>query len=50
MTVAVNLGPDACEIDGIDGSILLATNRSRDGERLTGSLRLEPREGVIVGD
>ncbi len=50
VTVAVNLGPDACEIDGIDGSILLATNRSRDGERLTGSLRLEPREGVIVAD
>jgi alpha-glucosidase len=49
VTVAVNLGPDACEIDGVDGSILLATSRPRAGERLAGSLHLAPREGVVVG-
>ncbi|HET7745139.1 MAG TPA: alpha-amylase family glycosyl hydrolase [Gaiellaceae bacterium] len=48
LTVAVNLGQDAREIDGIDGSILLSTTRSRDGERVAGCIRLSPREGVVV--
>jgi len=48
VTVAVNLGADACEIAGVEGTILLATTRSRDGERVEGNLRLPPHEGVVV--
>src|SRR5262249_33551076 len=48
VTVAVNLGADACEIAGVEGTILLATTRSRDGERVAGNLRLPSHEGVVV--
>jgi len=49
LSVAVNLGPETCEIDALDGSILLSTTRSRDGERVAGGIRLASREGVVVG-
>ena len=48
VVVAVNLGRDAAEIDGIEGSIALATRRHREQERVGGRLRLEPAEGVLV--
>jgi alpha-glucosidase len=47
-TVAVNLGRNAGSIDGLVGSIALATTREREGERVDGRLRLEPATGVIV--
>ena len=46
--VAINFGTDAAEIEGVEGSIALATRREREGERVDGTLRLEPAEGVII--
>jgi alpha-glucosidase len=46
---AINLSDREVTIDGLDGSILVATGRSRDGERVHGSLRLGPWEGAVVG-
>ncbi len=45
--VAINLGQAATKIDGVEGSIELAT-AGREGEQVDGSLRLEPAEGVII--
>jgi alpha-glucosidase len=46
--VAINFGQDATEIDGVEGSVALATRREREGERVDRTLRLEPGEGVII--
>jgi alpha-glucosidase len=46
--VTVNLGDGPVEIGGVIGEIALATNRSRDGERVGGRLALEPAEGALV--
>jgi alpha-glucosidase len=46
--VALNLGDDPARLDGVEGSILLATDRTRDGERLYGTLELRPREAVVA--
>jgi len=46
--VALNLGDAPASLDGIDGSILLGTNRRRDGEAVTGGLHLDAYEGVVV--
>ncbi len=48
VVTAINLGSRPVEIDGVDGSIALATRRSRDGESVTGRLRLAPAEGAVV--
>ncbi len=48
VVAAVNLGRDAAEIDGVEGSIALATRRHREQEHVDGRLRLEPAEGVLV--
>jgi alpha-glucosidase len=45
--VAVNLADVPVELEGVSGAILLATNRSRDGE-LVESLTLAGREAAIV--
>ncbi|HKX47128.1 MAG TPA: DUF3459 domain-containing protein, partial [Gaiellaceae bacterium] len=45
--VVVNLGDAPVELDGVSGTILLATNRSRDGE-LVDPLTLAPGEGAIL--
>jgi alpha-glucosidase len=45
--VAVNLGSDACTIDGVEGHVLISTGRVLDGGDVSG-LRLAPREGAIV--
>jgi len=47
-TVALNLGEREAEVDGVDGTIRIATRRGREGERIAGSLRLGPREGAVV--
>lgn len=46
--VALNLGDSPTRLDGVDGSILVATDRNRDGERLHGALELRPREAVVA--
>ena len=47
IVVALNLGSELVEIDGIDGSIELSSNRARDGEHVD-SLTLMPFEGAII--
>jgi alpha-glucosidase len=46
--VAVNLGSGPVEIEGVEGSVAIATDRRRDGERVRGRLRLGPAEGAVV--
>jgi len=48
VTVALNLGTGKVELDGIQGSVELATRRGREGERVAGRLGLDPAEGVVV--
>jgi alpha-glucosidase len=45
--VALNFSPDPTTVSEIEGRVLLGTDRDRDGEALTGSLRLDPWEGVV---
>jgi alpha-glucosidase len=47
--VAVNLSERAAYVPTVEGSIRLSTDRSRDGERVSDRLRLEPWSGVVVG-
>ena len=46
--VALNLGPKVASIDDVEGSILLGTDRGRDGARVTGVLTLGAYEGVVL--
>ena len=46
--VAVNLGEGPVSVEGFDGTVLVATDRSRDGEAVTGALSLGPGEGAVV--
>jgi alpha-glucosidase len=46
---AVNLGERDARMEGVEGTIRLATERARDGERVAGRLALAPAEGVVVG-
>jgi alpha-glucosidase len=47
-TVTVNLSGEETELSGIGGRIALSTDRRREGERIDGTLRLGPAEGVVV--
>jgi glycosidase len=47
--VAVNLSEEPRSVGGLDGGVLVATDRSRDGSRVRGRLELAPWEGVVVG-
>jgi hypothetical protein len=50
--VALNLGKAPAEYspDGVEmaGTIVVGTNRARDGERVARPLRLAAREGIVV--
>jgi alpha-glucosidase len=46
--VALNMSDEAASLDGVVGTILMATAGSRDGEMVRGALRLAPWEGVVV--
>jgi glycosidase len=46
--VALNLGVDAVGLDGVDGAIVIGSDRQRDGEVLAGTLELEPFEAVVA--
>ncbi len=47
--VALNLSDSERVVEGVKGTILIATDRERDGERIQGLLRLQPWAGAVVG-
>ena len=46
--VALNLGDEPARLDGVEGAIVLCTDRSRDGEVVAGALELGPRQAVVA--
>jgi alpha-glucosidase len=46
--VALNLGRRPARLDAVEGAIVLCTDRSRDGEVLSGGLELRPHEAVVA--
>jgi alpha-glucosidase len=46
--VAVNLSGAPVEVGGLDGTVLVGTDRARDGEAVAGALRLDPWEGAVL--
>jgi alpha-glucosidase len=48
-TVAVNLGEEPVEVEGVTGVVMLGTDRLREDEHVSDRLRLGPGEGVVVG-
>ncbi len=46
--VALNLGEAEVRVEGLAGTVAVATRRARDGERVAGPLALAPAEGVVV--
>ena len=48
VVVAVNLGARPVEIGDVEGRVVLATDRGREGERVAGGLALGPAEGAVV--
>jgi alpha-glucosidase len=47
-TVAVNLSDAEAEVEGVEGTIAVATDRELDGAHVSGSLRLAPWTGAVV--
>jgi alpha-glucosidase len=45
---ALNLGPEACTVGGLLGSVAIGTDRGRDGEQVGGRLMLGPGEGALI--
>jgi alpha-glucosidase len=48
LVVVLNLSDEEATVEGIEGRILVATDRGRDGESAGGGLSLAPWEGLIV--
>jgi alpha-glucosidase len=46
--VVLNLGSAEAAVEGLAGTIALATDRSRDGEPVAGTLALAPSQGAVV--
>jgi hypothetical protein len=46
--VALNMSDSPQEFAGVAGSIVLATDRAREGSALTNGLTLAPWSGVVV--
>jgi alpha-glucosidase len=46
--VALNLSDRELAVEGLDGAVAVATDRARDGDRVTGALALGPWEGAVV--
>ena len=46
--VALNLSDGELLLEGLEGAVLIGTDRSRDGEAVAGALRLGPGEGAVV--
>jgi alpha-glucosidase len=47
--VAVNLSDAPAPVDGVEGAVLIGTDRARDGEPVPGTLTLAPWTGAIIG-
>jgi alpha-glucosidase len=45
---AVNLSGAEVRVEGVGGTVLVGTDRARDGEEVSGTLRLGPWEGAIL--
>jgi alpha-glucosidase len=48
-TVLLNHGEDSVEVPVGDGEILLTTRRDREGERVSGGVKLDPWDAVVIG-
>jgi alpha-glucosidase len=48
LTVAVNVSPHEAMFPAGDGEVLIGTTRQRDGDRVRGSVRLDPWEGLVL--
>ncbi len=48
VAVALNLGRSDAVVEGLTGTVYVGTERSRDGERVDGELRLPAGHGVVV--
>jgi alpha-glucosidase len=48
VTVAVNLSAEVVELQGLQGSVVLATRGDREGEDVTGAFMLGSGEGVVT--
>jgi alpha-glucosidase len=46
--VVLNMAEESTEVPGQDGVVAICTDRGRDGEPITGSLRVGPFEGLIA--
>jgi alpha-glucosidase len=46
--VALNLSDAEVQVERLDGRVAIATDREREGEQVSGALRLGPYEGVVV--
>jgi alpha-glucosidase len=46
--VALNLGDDPSDIEGLNGSIRISTDRHRDGEPLDGAVVLQGWQGIVI--
>jgi alpha-glucosidase len=46
--VALNLGDSAVRLPGVDGAIVIGSDRDRDDEVVRGTLELRPREAAVV--
>jgi hypothetical protein len=44
----VNLSERPAHVWGVEGTVRISTDRSRDGERASGRVRLEPWSGLVV--
>ncbi len=47
--VALNHSEEPVRLESASGTVLLATRRDRDGERVDGGIRLDPWEAVVLG-
>jgi alpha-glucosidase len=48
LATALNLSDREVEIAGVAGTVAIATDRARDGERVDGPLRLAPWSGAVI--
>jgi alpha-glucosidase len=48
VTVAVNLGAGRVDVEDIEGTVVLATDRAREGELIAGRLQFAAAEGAVV--
>ncbi len=47
--VALNLTGEPATVDGVNGTLLIGTDRTRDGEPVTGTLTLPPHTAAVLG-